>query len=303
MLTRSFLQFNELFAQLPKTRPVSPRSVFMVMPEEFQVDAESALDNVYMDINADVDPQRALAQARGLAAAIEACGVPVHCFPGRERTPDAVFPNNVFGTIPGRFIVGSMFHSGRQLEAKREDIRAHFTADGQRELYDLSCDECVAELTGPLVIDRARGVGLCGMSNRVDEFGAELMHQAFDLNLTLMFDLSPFEYHTNVVLAVLASRACVLHANAFADPMAPNALAAAYPQRTLWLSDEEKEAFAANCIALTESDLFMSATAVAVLRADSRAALESWGFRIHPVAVDELEKAGGSLRCMVGEVY
>ena len=35
----------------------------------------------------------------------------------------------------------------------------------------------------------------------------------------------------------------------------------------------------------------------------SKDKLQSWGFTIHHVQVDELEKAGGSLRCMVGEIF
>ncbi len=43
-----------------------------------------------------------------------------------RRTPDAVFPNNVFATAPGRLIVGRMRHPVRQREAERADIRGFF---------------------------------------------------------------------------------------------------------------------------------------------------------------------------------
>jgi N-dimethylarginine dimethylaminohydrolase len=141
------------------------------------------------------------------------------------------------------------------------------------------------------------------MSTRVDEAGLQAMHQAFDLRLTFAFDLRPGEYHTNVVLAVLAGRACVLYPGAMVDSEVPAAIAAAFPGRTLELDTAEKLAFAGNCIALTQNDLFMSATAAPVLRPHSRQVLEDWGFRLHFVQLDEIEKAGGSLRCMVGEVF
>ena len=76
-----------------------------------------------------------------------------------------------------------------------------------------------------------------------------------------------------------------------------------YPGRTLILSNEEKQAFAGNCIAVTENDVLFSDTAMKSLRASSRKALESDGFRVHGVPVDELEKAGGSLRCLIAEVF
>lgn len=275
----------------------------MVLPEQFHVATESLEDNIYLQPEQAVDPERALQQSQALAEAVRAVGVPVHCFAGRAGQPDGVFPNNVFATVPGKLIVGSMYHDGRRAEAERADIRAYFLNTGQRELVDLSQQGCVAELTGPLVIDRARGVGLCGLSTRVDKPGLTLMHRAFDLKLTLGFKLQANEYHTNVVLAILASRAMVAYAGALRDDAVVEVLSRLYPQSTLWLSGAEKDAFVANCIAVTDQDLFLSQTALSALRPGSRKKLQSWGFRLHSIAVDELEKAGGSLRCMLAEVF
>jgi len=282
--------------------PATPRGVFQVLPVRFRVNPEPAADNHYMDLVSPVDAGRAARQAQALAAAIEAVGVPVTRFPGNEATPDDVFPNNVFATVPGRLIVGRMLHPSRRPEALRGDIREHFTRQGY-SITDLSQRDCVAELTGPLVIDRARRIGYCGLTDRVDQAGLEAMHEAFELRLTYAFPLVPEEYHTNVVLSVLAGRACVLHRPAFADPDSADAIAAAYPGRALFLDRAEKDAFAANCIALTDRDLFMSRTGAEALRPESRATLADWGFTLHTVALDEIEKAGGSLRCMVAEVF
>ena len=91
---------------------------------------------------------------------------------------------------------------------------------------DLSTQPHPCELTGALVIDRARGLGFCGLSERCDEAGARLMHEAFGLRATLLFDLAPGEYHTNVVLAVLAGRAAIVCPDGFADPAVVDAIAA-----------------------------------------------------------------------------
>src|SRR3546814_17991877 len=87
-----------------------------------------------------------------------------------------------------------------------------------------------AELTGSLVIDRARGLGFCGLSARCDTTGAAAMHAAFGLRATLLFDLAAGEYHTNVLLSVLAGRALVLCPDGFADPDVGLALRELYPQ-------------------------------------------------------------------------
>ena len=47
----------------------------------------------------------------------------------------------------------------------------------------------------------------------------------------------------------------------------------------------------------------MSRAAATALRPEQRAILETAGFRIRSVALDEIEKAGGSLRCCVAEIF
>jgi len=46
-----------------------------------------------------------------------------------------------------------------------------------------------------------------------------------------------------------------------------------------------------------------AALACAALADAQRAQLSSWGFRIGAVPLDEIEKAGGSLRCCVAEIF
>jgi hypothetical protein len=297
-------EFLETFlnADFPADAPAVPDEVFLVEPEAFQVNPESAADNVYMDLQNAADPDRALAQSQNLAAAIRDKGIEVKVFPGDRLATDGVFPNNAFATIPGRLIIGSMWHPGRRKETQRADIRDYFSSRDCPAI-DLSQQDCIAELTGPLIIDRARMIGFCGMSDRIDRAGVEAMHKAFNLRLTFAFDLAEGEYHTNVVMMILAGRACVLCPESFEDPSVPEAIAKAFPERCLLLSIEEKNAFAGNCIALTENDLFMSQTGFDALRPSSLSTLQSWGFELTTVELDEIEKAGGSLRCMVAEIF
>jgi len=304
MITRDPYLILEMLREgkIPADFPAFPRGVFMIEPNDFAISAESARDNRYMQTGKPVDSDRALEQYINLLSLIRGAGVLVKSFPGDPRTPDDVFPNNVFATVPGRLIVGHMLHPTRQLEAGRNDIRNYFSSSGY-EIVDLSTLDCVAELTGPLVIDRARQLGFCGMTGRVDQAGLEAMHKAFRLRHTLQFDLRDGEYHTNVIMSVLAGRACVLHAKSFADVKLPLAIANMYNGRILYLDQAEKEAFAGNCIALTQHDVFMSRKAADALKLENRSRLDSWGFRIHSTALDEIEKAGGSLRCMVAEIF
>jgi hypothetical protein len=215
-----------------------------------------------------------------------------------------MFPNNVFATAPGKYIIGRMRHSVRQREADRTDIRAFFRDVLRLSEVDLSQrDDCVAELTGSLIIDHTRGIGYCGLSERCDLAGARAMQDAFGLQMIFCFELAESEYHTNVVMTSLAGRAAILCADGFRDPAVPRAIANAHGERVIWLSPEQKLAYAGNAITLSDSRVWMSAGAAAVLTEKQRAALAEWGFSIGTAPLDEIEKAGGSLRCCVGEIY
>jgi len=286
----------------PADSPSVPKGVLMVEPDGFYVGEETALDNHYMDLANAADPDRALRQFHKLVQLIQKCGTEVLVFPGSARTPDDVFPNNVFATVPQRLVIGNMRYPIRQLESERTDIPAFFSERGY-QIINLRDRECVAELTGVLIMDRARRIGFCGLSERVGGAGVEAMHEAFGLRLTYCFNLTPDEYHTNVVFSVLAARACVLYPGACAQPGTPEAIEAAFPGRTLLLDRHEKDHFVGNCISLNNEDLFMSQAAADALRPANRLRLESWGFRIHSTKLDELEKSGGSLRCMVAKIF
>jgi hypothetical protein len=286
----------------PADSPCVPKGILMVEPEGFYVSEQSALDNHYMDLQHVADAGLAVRQFHGLVELIRKTGTEVLVFPGNSKTPDDVFPNNVFAWVPGRLIIGNMRYPIRKLEAERTDIPAYFTKRGY-EVVDLRKKDCVAELTGVLIMDRARKIGFCGISERVDRVGAAAMHEAFGLRMTYCFDLAPNEYHTNVVFSILAARACVLYPDACAEAGAVEAIEAAFPGRTLLLDKSEKDHFVGNCTSLNDRDLLMSQAAADALRPANRSRLESWGFRIHSTELDELEKAGGSLRCMVAKLF
>ena len=303
MITRDTTQFLTFArACAADFGPATARGAFLVAPDGFRLAEQSAADNRYMAQADGFDAARASTQHRELHRAF-ARALPTVCFAGDPATPDAVFPNNVFATAPGRAIVGRMRHPVRQREARREDIRAFFNTVLGYEPRDLSQQPHACELTGALVIDRARGLGFAGLSERCDEEGARLMHGAFGLRATLMFDLAPGEYHTNVVLAVLAGRAALICPAGFADAGAVDTIEALYAPHGIRLSPDEHAAFAGNAIALTPDRVWMSAGAAAALTPVTRAALEAAGFAVESVELDAIEAAGGSLRCCVGEIY
>lgn len=303
MITRDLEEFLRVAKALPADFGAAcAKAAFLVAPEQFVLAEQSASDNRYMDLSVTVDAARAIVQHRGLQQAL-AQTLPTLCFPGDARTPDAIFPNNVFATAPGRLILGHMRHPVRQRETGREDIRRFFTdVVGYTEI-DLRMRPGICELTGSLIIDHRRGLGFCGLSERCDAVGAAAMHEAFGLRATLLFDLAAGEYHSNVVLSVLAGRALVIAADGFADPAVVDGIVSLYAPHVLLLSREQKLAFAGNCLALAPDQAWMSQAAAKALTSDNRKVLADAGFEVHEVALDEIEKAGGSLRCCVAEIH
>jgi hypothetical protein len=283
-----------------------PNSVFLVLPTQFAIASESAQDNRYMQLGR-VDAALAERQCLGLATALRAAGHSVLMFPGLDDAPDGVFPNNVFATRPGHFVIGAMRHAVRQRETQRADLRRFFSQTLRYQCHDLTgltAEQHYAELTGCLVIDRHRGVGFCGLSERCSERGAQAMQHAFALAHMRQFRLHSSEYHTNVVMSALGGKGVMLAASGFADHADALRIASVYdPNSVIWISAEEKANFVANCIALSDQQLWMSTRAMQALSTATRHAIAALGFVIHHVDLSELEKAGGSLRCMIGEIY
>ncbi|MFC3551396.1 arginine deiminase-related protein [Lysobacter cavernae] len=303
MITRDHAAFLAFARGVPADfGPATARAAFLVAPDGFRLAEQSAADNRYMGQTIAFDAARASSQHRELQRAL-AQVLPTLCFAGDPATPDAVFPNNVFATAAGRYLIGRMRHPVRQREADRADIRGFFGGVLDYAEIDLSTQEHPCELTGALVIDRARGLGFAGLSERCDEVGAKLMHDALGLRATLLFDLAPGEYHTNVVLAVLAGRAALICPGGFADAGVVAAIAELYAPHALQLAPGEHAAFAGNAIALSDEAVWMSARAAQSLTAASQAALAAAGFAVRAVELDAIEVGGGSLRCCVGEIF
>lgn len=302
MLTRDIDAFFSFAKTCEPQSPACAKAVYLVTPEGFSLATQSAQDNAYMDLKKSVQIDLAFAQHRNLAHAISK-QMPAIAFPGRVETPDGVFPNNVFATAKNKIILGHMRHPVRQAEAERSDMLGFFQQVLGYKLIDLRKQSGICELTGSLIIDRARNIAFCGLSERCDEAGAQAMHDAFGLNACLMFDLAAGEYHTNVVLTILASRGVMIAPGGFADARVSNAIAEFYAPNAVLLSSQEKNAFAANAITLSENAVWMSQMAADNLTVANHEVLKQAGFNVHAVDLSEIEKAGGSLRCCVGEIF
>src|SRR5690606_34612430 len=164
VLTRDPARFLALARDCaPDFGPATARAAFMVAPDGFGLAGESASDNRYMADAGGFDAVLASAQHRGLQRALSDV-LPTLCFPGDPDAPDALFPNNVFATVPGALVVGRMRHAVRRREAGRRDIRGFFRDLLGYAERDLSTQPHPCELTRSLLVARARGLRLCRSS-------------------------------------------------------------------------------------------------------------------------------------------
>lgn len=302
--------FRNALATLAPTIALPPlRGILTIRPDGFRLSDQAVTDNVYMASGA-VDPVRALAQHVDVVARLRSRGIEVLDLPGDPTLPDACFCNNAFGTVADKVIFGAMRHLDRREEPQRPEIHEALRTFGYNKFHDVvwrpsstSTEDVVAELTGSLVIDHRRRIGYLGWTDRVNELGAQRMFDAFRLQLMYEFPLTHGEYHTNVVLAILSGRAAVIAADGFARREDAEVIAEVYGEQVLWLTPAQKHAFAGNLLSIGESDVFMSTTAAEALGDEGLAKLNTWGFEPQAVQIDELEKGGGSMRCLLCELW
>ena len=98
------------------------RAAFLVAPDGFRLADQSATDNHYMAGGDTFDAERASAEHRALHRALGAV-LPTVCFPGDPEAPDALFPNNVFATANGRYIVGRSPRNRRARHRRKPSSR------------------------------------------------------------------------------------------------------------------------------------------------------------------------------------
>ncbi len=287
---------------------ISPKSLTMsrcllVRPNAFGFASESASDNTYMKVGIHIDRQQALKEHDELRGYLEDLGIACEVFDSQFDTPDAIYPNNVFAFTPQRFVIGRMLHEVRAKEAKHPTIRERFS--NTRQTIDLSMlnrgDVC--ELTGSLIIDHARDFAFCGLTQRCSISGAEQASKALGLKGVYVFPLIESEYHTNICLSVLAGRAAVLAPSSFQNQADARAIQELYGSACLILSDHEKNNFAGNCLAVTNDVVLMSKRAEKSLSQTSYDFFERQGFDLRSVDITEIEKGGGSLRCLLAEIF
>jgi hypothetical protein len=294
----------------------------MIRPAAFDYNPQTAASNrMQSGAAADTPDAAALAIAEfdAAVAALRDAGVQV-CVVADEPVPpkpDAVFPNNwVSWHADGTVVLYPMQAANRRLERRREilDLVAKRCGYRIRRVLDLSPFETQGrylEGTGSLVLDHVARQAFACRSPRTDE---ALVHRwADDCGYApVVFDAVdaagvPF-YHTNVMLSI-GHRVAVVAADSIAPADRERVLAAvAAGSRHIVAIDRAAVAdFAGNILELVNQEgrgiYALSTRAAQSLSAASRATLAA-SAELLPLAIPTIERlGGGSVRCMLAEVF
>lgn len=294
--------------------------VLMIRPARFGANPETAQSNRFQQGGAADDaPEAARREFEGLVSRLAAAGVEVHVADDTPEPakPDACFPNNwVSFHADGSVVLYPMMAPSRRAERRTAPI-AQLRDAGFRvvQTIDLSSWETHGEFlegTGSLVLDRCHRVVYACRSPRTTalalaDFAARLGYRvvAFD---ALGPDGEP-AYHTNVMMAIGEGFAVVCGA-AIPDPDERATVLAELRKAShepIEIGIAGMNGFAGNLLALRDGSggqvIAMSDTAWRSLTPAAHAALERHG-RIVTAAIPTIERhGGGSVRCMIAEVF
>ena len=302
--------------------PHTTSKVLMVRPSAFGANPETSATNAFQSERGS-SPEvhaRALAEFDRLADTLGKHGVEVYVADDTPSPvkPDALFPNNWVSFHPGgKVVLYPLLAPSRRAEV-RLDLLGRLEARGaiqprtQIDLRPGAEHFGYLEGTGSLVLDRARRIAYACLSprtsaRRIAEFCAEL---AYVPELFHALDAEGRAiYHTNVMMSVGSSFA-LLCTEALRDErertrVAERLTASGHELVPLTLAQVGR--FAGNVLELASKEgeplIVLSESARDALRPDQLGVLERHG-RLVVVALDTIERhGGGSVRCMLAELF
>lgn len=289
--------------------------VILVRPYAFHFNIETATDNIYQvspEKTSDEEIQeRALREFDRAVESLRSKNIQVDVIDDfDERTPDSIFPNNVFVTFPGKIFISEMYTDNRKEEYDKILPELKKILDYDRaEVVDFRNEEGkVLEGTGAVVIDRWNNICYGSLSKRCDKDEFLKFCKAFDLKPVYFRakDKGTYIYHTNVMMmvgekfAIIADELIVENKEEVLKSLRESG------KEIISLNKEEFDNFAGNSLELEGKDkniLVIAKSAYDHLRKENREKIEKQD-EILPVDVDTISKyGGGSIRCMIAENF
>lgn len=297
----------------------STGEIWMVRPDQFQMNEQTAVNNHYQHSAPSSIPIAEIAY-REFDAMVEALlkfGIHVHLLSpsAEEQTPDAVFPNNWISFHPDQTCaLYPMFAENRRLERNRlsEILQVH-----PRTVRDWSGHESEGrflEGTGSLVLDRIHRIAFAALSDRTHAVLVEDWCRTMQYTPILFRALQSTPkgrlpiYHTNVMMSIGTrfSVVCLESIDNRSERQLVQQTLAETHREIITLTEMQIDHFAGNLLELTSPQgpiVVISTTGWQALSAQQQRQLESHA-QICAVDIPTIERyGGGSARCMIAEVF
>ena len=299
--------------------------VLMVRPASFRANEQTAANNYYQKHTA-LSAADALLQAQSEFDTLVSClrlnniKVTVVQDTLTPDTPDALFPNNWFALLgKGQLVLFPMFAENRRAERSNRIFEA-LSKDGYEVMHTVDYSvyeqkQQFLEGTGSMVLDHQNRIAYCALSARADAHLFHLFCEAFNFKPVVFHAYQTVGtarlliYHTNVMMVVAPAFALVC-LDAVDDPMERASLQDSLTfsgKVVIPLTEKQLTQFAGNMLALTATDgtalLVMSTRAYDALTTKQLLQLQQYVKLVHsPIPTIE-DLGGGSVRCMLAEVY
>ncbi|WP_421782367.1 citrulline utilization hydrolase CtlX [Kiloniella litopenaei] len=296
----------------------TPSAVVLIRPHHFIANPETAADNSFQtmisgqDVN---DESIAFQEVSGVIDVLKSHGVDVHVFEDESHhRPDSVFPNNWFSTHAGGHVaIYPMTAVSRRQERRLDIIDMLKQVYRVQEVVDYSGQEQdgrYLEGTGAMVLDHVERVAYVCQSRRSDPVLLERFCSRFNYE-PVIFDASDAKgnavYHTNVLMCI-ASDLVLVGAKMIRDDSQRAELLTrleATGRRLIKLSEKQISSFAGNMFEVQGDAgrlLLMSSAAYHSLTKE-QIDLIQLSLPIVKVSIPTIEKAGGSIRCMLAGIH
>ncbi|UAA40417.1 amidinotransferase [Paraneptunicella aestuarii] len=295
-------------------------TVVMVPPQCFAFNSETGLDNEFqhqVNMTSAELLDAAMTEFNVMVQGLQAFGVNVLVFDdAQEGTPDAVFPNNWFSTDSnGNLYLYPMACENRQKEVRPELLIQCLEAQGYKvknviDIRSLAVEKAKLEGTGAMVFDHKNNRVYAAISQRCNHILLEQCAQRLQVSDVVAFDTNLSSgkpvYHTNVMLSVGIDYA-IICSEVIPDSQREQVLDSLKGKNIVEIDEAQLAAFCGNVLQLKNKDgkpcLTMSKTAFEAFSEEQKVILQKSG-ELLSFDVSHIEKVGGgSVRCMLAEVF
>jgi len=300
-------------------------TVLMIRPAAFGFNPETAMDNLYQNQDERSGAQvqtAALEEFDGFVSLLRENGIEVIVVEDTSspEKPDAIFPNNWFSTHEdGHLILYPMLSPIRRKERRKDlvDILANYGFVIE-EIVDLSFfeeDGQFLESTGSMVLDRQHKTVYACVSERTHAVPLHYFEQLMEYKVITFSAVQALEkvkrpvYHTNVMMHIGEKLAvvCLDSIERKAENMMVKESLMKSGKKVIPITVHQKQAFAGNMLELQNIQgkalTVMSNTAFQSLKAGQKQMIQKYTDIIVP-SIPTIEKlGGGSVRCMMAEIF